>query len=246
MSRRIALISDANVHVGPDLARVLAARGHDLVLGDPADGLVTELGEAGTAVETVTGVDDLADPAAIARLLQAARDRFGRVDAACLRTGRIIGGPLSKASLDDLHALSRHNIEAVFHILQAVVPVMLAQGGGQIVIVTSATGAKPAPQAALYSATRAAANMLVKNAALEVASKGVTINAVGTNFLDYPGFIAANGAADPEIRARLERRVPIGRLGTTTEVAHFCAALLDGHNRFQTGQFFSLSGGWSD
>lgn len=246
MSRRVALVTDANTHLGPDLARVLAERAHDLVLGDPSDGLADELRERGASVETVTEVSDLADPGVMPRLQEAAIRRFGRLDAACVRTGRIIGGPLSSASLDDLRALNRHNVEAVFHALQTLIPSMVAQGSGQIVIVTIATGAKPAPPAALYSATRAAANMLVKNAALEVAAKGVTINAIGTNFLDYPGFIAANGAEDPEVRARIERRVPVGRLGQTEEVAHFCAALLDGTNSFQTGQFFSLSGGWSD
>ena len=109
---------------------------------------------------------------------------------------------------------------------------------------TSASGASPTPGAALYSATRAAANMLVRNAALRVAKQGVTVNAIGTNHLDYPGYRAATGADDPVIRAKIESRVPIRRLGRPEEVAHFCAALLDGVNRFQTGQFFSLSGGW--
>ena len=61
-----------------------------------------------------------------------------------------------------------------------------------------------------------------------------------------PGFLGASGADDPEVRRAIEARVPIGRLGQPYEVAHFCASLLDGVNYFQTGQFFSLSGGWSD
>jgi 3-oxoacyl-[acyl-carrier protein] reductase len=127
-----------------------------------------------------------------------------------------------------------------------LLPPMLEAGRGQIVIVTSATGAKPSPKLPLYSATRAAANMLVKNVALAVAGSGVTINAIGTNFLDYPWFRAASGADDPEARKRIEKSVPLGRLGKPEEVAHFCATLLDGRSCFQTGQFFSLSGGWSD
>ena len=83
-------------------------------------------------------------------------------------------------------------------------------------------------------------------AAHSVAKHGVTGNAIGTNFLDYPGFVKANGADDPAVRMQLESRVPLGRLGECAEIAHFCASLLDGGNRFQTGQFFSLSGGWSD
>ena len=80
MSRRIAIVSDAAGYVGPDLARVLAQRGHDLVVGDPADGLVDELTAVGAAVEVVPGVRDLAKPEAVERLGAAALDRFGGVD----------------------------------------------------------------------------------------------------------------------------------------------------------------------
>jgi NAD(P)-dependent dehydrogenase (short-subunit alcohol dehydrogenase family) len=244
--RRIALITDTNLHLGPDLARTLAVRGHDLIIGEPEDGLAAELREIGAKVETVDGVADLADPASMKALRDRALEVFGRIDAACIRTGRIITGDILGATVEDLHELSRQNIDSVFHALQTLIPPMQEAGAGQIVIVTSATGAKPSSNAALYSATRAAANMLVKNAALSVADSGVTINAIGTNFLDFPGFRKASGADDPEVRARIEKTVPMRRLGTTDEVAHFCASLLDGRNRFQTGQFFSLSGGWSD
>ena len=69
MSRRIAIVSDAAGYVGPDLARVLAQRGHDLVVGDPADGLVDELTAVGAAVEVVPGVRDLAKPESVERLV---------------------------------------------------------------------------------------------------------------------------------------------------------------------------------
>lgn len=246
MAKRVALITDTKLHLGPDLARELARRDHDLVIGEPADGLADELRGLGAAVEAVSGVANLADPAAINRLVATAIDRFGRIDAACIRSGKIITGGFLDSTLDDLHDAARENIDSVFHALHALLPPMLDAGHGQIVVVTSATGAKPAPFAPLYSATRAAANMLVKNVALSVADRGITINAIGTNYLDYPGFRAATGADDPARRAKLERQVPVGRLGQPAEIAHFCAALLDGKSRFQTGQFFSLSGGWSD
>ncbi len=246
MDRRVVIITDANMHVGPDLARALAARNHDLVLGEPADGLAAELTGLGSAVETVHGVADLSREEAVPTLVERALSRFGRLDGACVRTGTIIGGDIFAASLEDLHILSEQNIASVFHALRALLPPMVDAKQGQVVIVTSATGARPHPGAALYSATRAAANMLVKNAAHSVAKHGVTVNAIGTNFLDYPGFVKANGADDPAVRMQLESRVPLGRLGECAEIAHFCASLLDGGNRFQTGQFFSLSGGWSD
>ena len=246
MSRRVALITDTNLHLGPDLARKLAARNHDLVLGDPLPGLVEEVRSHGADVVALEGCGDLGDGDAIARLIAAGLERFGRLDAACVRTGVIIGGTLMDATLEQLHTLQRANLDSVFHALQALLAVMVPNRDGQIVIVTSATGRRPVPASALYSATRAGANAMVKAAALDVADKGVCINALGTNFLDYPGFIKANGADDPEVRKRVEKRTPMHRLGRVDEVAHFAASLLDGGNRFQTGQFFSLSGGWSD
>ncbi len=86
--------------------------------------------------------------------------------------------------------------------------------------------------------------MLVRNVADEIASSGVQVNAVGTNFMDFPGFIKASGADDPDRRARIEAQTPMRRLGTMDELAHVTAPLLDGQNRFQTGQFFDFSGGW--
>ena len=246
MSRRVALITDTTMHLGPDLARELAVRGHDLVIGEPAAGLTTELEGLGSAAEVVDGVANLSDPTSIQTLTKRALDRFGRLDAACVRTGTILSGSVFDASVQDIHDQVKDNLESVLHTIQAVIPPMIGAGAGQVVIVTSAAGNKPALAAPIYSATRAAANMLIRSTALSIADTGVTLNAVGTNFLDYPNFRAATGADDPDIRAAIEKQVPMGRLGSPAEVAHFCASLLDGNSRFQTGQFFSLAGGWDN
>jgi NAD(P)-dependent dehydrogenase (short-subunit alcohol dehydrogenase family) len=72
------------------------------------------------------------------------------------------------------------------------------------------------------------------------------VNAVGTNYMDFPGFLKATGAdSNPERRAAIEAQVPMKKLGTIEELAAFTSVLLDGSSRFQTGQFFSFSGGWS-
>jgi len=96
----------------------------------------------------------------------------------------------------------------------------------------------------IYGGTRAGANGIVRAVGLEHARDGVQVNAVGTNFMDFPGFIAASGADDPERRKRIEAQTPMRRLGTMDELANVTAVLLDGTNRFQTGQFFDFSGGW--
>jgi NAD(P)-dependent dehydrogenase (short-subunit alcohol dehydrogenase family) len=245
-SRRVALVADAGFYVGPDLARVLAARGHDLVLGDPEAGLVDELESTGAAVEVVTGARNLSDPAAASRLVGAAMERFGRLDAAAGFSGRIVVGRFVGSTIEDLRAVVGGCLEAPFHFLQAVLPPMLEQGDGQVLVITSAAGSRPTPGAPLYSSARAGANMLVRNVAGEVAKRGVQVNAVGTNFMDFPAFLEANGAADdPERRAAIEAMVPMRRLGTMEEFANFCAVFVDGTSRFTTGQFVAYAGGWA-
>src|SRR3954462_8939324 len=90
--RRVAIINDTSSYVGPVMARNLAERGHDLVIGDPHDGLVASLEALGVDVEVAAGVRDIAAEATAPRLVQAALDRFGRLDAAVAFTGRIVTG----------------------------------------------------------------------------------------------------------------------------------------------------------
>jgi 3-oxoacyl-[acyl-carrier protein] reductase len=245
VTRRVAIISDASSYIGPELSRLLASRGHDLVVGDPADGLVDELTGLGAAVETVDGVRDLSKPASSEQLVQAALNRFGRIDSATALTGRIVVGRFLRSSIDDLRATLVGCVEAPYNFLRAVVPVMVEQGEGQVLVFTSAAGVRPTPGAPLYSSARAGANMLVRNVAAEVVGKGVQVNAVGTNFMDFPEFLKANRAEDPEGRARVEAMVPMGRLGTLQELAHFSAPFVDGTSRFTTGQFVAFAGGWA-
>jgi 3-oxoacyl-[acyl-carrier protein] reductase len=242
--RPVAIVANAHFYVGPELARHLASRGFDLVIGEAKEPLVTELTSMGSTVEVVTGVRDLTVAESSQKLVRTALDRFGRLDSAVMFSGEIVTGRFTQASLDQLRTVVSGCLEAPFHFLQSVVPPMVEAGAGQVLVLTSAAGARPTPGAPLYSAARAGATMLVRNVAGEVAASGVQVNAVGTNFMDFPAFLAASGAQDPEIRARIEAQVPMRRLGTMSEFASFCMAFLDGSSRFTTGQFVAYAGGW--
>jgi NAD(P)-dependent dehydrogenase (short-subunit alcohol dehydrogenase family) len=199
----------------------------------------------GAAVEVVDGIRDLADDGTAERLVQAGIDRFGRIDAATAASGRIATGRFMRSTVEDLRSTLTGCIEAPYRFLMAVLPGMVERKDGQVLVITSAAGARPTPGAPLYSTARAGANMLVKNAAAELAGSGVEINAVGTNFMDFPGFLKANRADEPEGRARVEAQVPMKRLGTMDEFAAFCCVFLDGTSRFTTGQFVPYAGGWA-
>jgi NAD(P)-dependent dehydrogenase (short-subunit alcohol dehydrogenase family) len=243
--RRVALIPDTSSYVGPELARLLARRDHDLVIGAPADGLLDELDRAGATVEVVPDRVRLDDRSAIDALVGRALERFGHLDAAIAFTGRVVTGPFASATGADLERVLRGCVAEPFHFLQAVVPSMTEQGHGQVLVFTSAAGSRPTPNAPLYSSARAAANMLVRNVAAEVAPRGVQVNAIGTNFMDFPEFRRASGADDPSVRARIEAAVPLRRLGTMAECAAFAMPFVDGTSTFTTGQVVNYAGGWA-
>ena len=243
--RRVAIIGEANSYSGPALAHVMAERGHDLVLGDASPGLVEELTSMGARAVDVTGTNHLLDASGSQRLVDAALSEFGRLDAATAFTGVIVTGRFLNSTIDDFHKAVKGCLEVPYHFLRAVVPVMVERRAGQVLLQTSATGVRPALGAPLYSSARAGANMLVRNVAAEVAASGVQVNAVGTNFMDFSGFLAANGVKSPEDRARVEAAVPMRKLGDLGEFANFCAAFIDGSSTFVTGQFVAYAGGWA-
>lgn len=244
MSQRpVAIVADARFYVGPELCRHLARRGFDLVAGDPSAELVSELMTFGARVESVAGGSRLEDPASSPSLVRAALEGFGRLDSAVMFSGQIVGGRFVDSTLDDLRTVLSGCIEAPYHFLKAVVPPMVEARSGQVLVMTSAAGVRPVPGVPLYSAARAGATMLVKNVADEVARFGVQVNAVGTNYMDFPAFLKASGATDPEVRARIEAQVPMRRLGGLDECAAFCMSFLDGSSRFMTGQFVAYAGG---
>lgn len=244
-ARPVALVSDTRYYVGPHLAERFAERGFDLVLGEPDAELVSRLEETGARVVSCAGHSNLNTPDDGEALAGAAMNAFGRIDSAVMFSGQIVTGRFVNSTLDQLRQVLAGCVEAPYNFLRSVVPVMTSQESGQVLVITSASGARATPGAPLYSSARAAATMLVKNVADEVARTGVQVNAVGTNFMDFPAFLKASGASDPEVRAKIESQVPMRRLGTMDEFSSFCMAFLDGTSRFTTGQFVAYAGGWA-
>jgi NAD(P)-dependent dehydrogenase (short-subunit alcohol dehydrogenase family) len=243
--KRVCLLLDTQTHMMPALAKEMATRNHNLVIGNVKDGLPDELEKLGALVEVVPGNLDMTKPDAIQSMVDAAQKRFGRLDSSCIRTGYHDTGDIMAITTDAAQKLYEGNLLSVVYALQALLKPMMAQGSGQIVINTSASGLRPAPAGAMYSACRAGANMLVRNAALTAGPKGVTINATGTYAMDYPGFINDVGAQDPAVRKQVEATLPLGRFVEPAEAAHFVATLIDGVGTGQTAQFFAIDNGWA-
>jgi NAD(P)-dependent dehydrogenase (short-subunit alcohol dehydrogenase family) len=230
----------------PALAREMARRDHDLVLGDAGDGLAEELISLGATVEVVPDTADQTRADTIQKLVDRAKEAFGGFDSACIRSGVHGGGDILTATAEDLDLQYAGNMRSVFYALQALLPPLVEQGSGQVVINTSAGALRPQPFVALYCATRAGANALIRSAGLAVAPHGVVVNGTGTYAMDYPSFLHDVGAdTDPAKRKAVEDEIPIRRLVQPEDAAHFVATLIDGKACGQTAQFFAIDGGWS-
>jgi NAD(P)-dependent dehydrogenase (short-subunit alcohol dehydrogenase family) len=243
--KRVSILVDTETHMMPALAREMVRRNHNLVIGNVADGLAEELKQMGADVEVVSERLDLTKSDAVQKLVDAANKRFGGFDSACIRSGAHGTGEILEATAEQCDDMYQGNFKSVFFALKAILPPLVQQGSGQVVINTSSSGIRPAVFVPLYSAMRAAANSLVRSSALSVSPKGVAVNATGTYAMDYPAFLEDTGANDPEVRKQVEAELPMRRLCKPEEAAHFVATLIDGVGTFQTGQFFSIDGGWA-
>jgi 3-oxoacyl-[acyl-carrier protein] reductase len=250
---RTAVITDAQLNIGPTLARKMAVLGYNLVIADVQKGLPQELRKLGAADVLVVegleqeGPNNESKPGSLQKVVDAAMAKFGGYDSAFIRTAlHAPAGDILHTSAEGLMAHYEQNLLAVMFGLQAVLPPLVAAGSGQVVVQTSATGQKPQPTLMAYSTMRAAANMMCRCAAMTVAPDGVCVNVIGTNFMNYPGFREAAGAEDGAVYQRILKTIPMRRLGETAEAAHFTLSLLDGHNMYTTGNAFPVAGGFNN
>ena len=250
---RTAIVTDTQLSIGPHLAREFARRKYNLVIADVKKGLPEELRNLGASdVLVVSGIEqdgpnNEGRPGVHQKIVNAAMKKFGGYDSVFIRTAWHGGKNILEETAENMKLSYEQNFMAQFYALQAVLPPLIKGGGGQVVIQTSGTGEKPHPGIVSYSTMKAAANMLGRCAALEVADKNVTVNVVGTNFINYPGFKHTLGAdTDPKIMEALLEEIPVGRLGEAREAAHFTMSLLDGYNMFTTGNFFPVAGGFNN
>jgi 2-keto-3-deoxy-L-fuconate dehydrogenase len=128
---------------------------------------------------------------------------------------------------------------------RAAVPVLARRGGGKILVIGSASALRGMKRASTYSAARGAQLAWVQAAGVELAPRGIQVNAIAQNFVDNPTYFPPVVQADPRFQERLKREVPLGRLVAAREDALFAAYLCSAAADCFVGQVFPVSGGWA-
>lgn len=243
----VALITGASRGIGCATAYHLARQGFSIFLA--AEGTDAELAAATAgclewqAPEAAYGVFDLARAGAAERMVGAALDRFGRVDVLVNVAGIRCQKPFGAFTQEDFDRLIAVNIGAAFFASQAVLPAMRAQGGGRIIHVASQMGSVAARGNTIYGMTKAALIRLTKSMALELSGDNILVNAVSPGPIATE-FINDRYAADPDGRAAMEKMVPIGRFGTSEEIAEVIGFLATSAGRFLQGHDLVVDGGY--
>jgi glucose 1-dehydrogenase len=175
------------------------------------------------------------------RLVAAATDAFGRLDVLCAHAGVTASAPFLEATEDHFDALVGSNLRAPYFSAQAAARVLVRQGeGGRIILTSSVLGARSVPDHSVYAMTRAGVDALARNLALELGSHGITVNAVLPGPITNP----RNLASHPHYHERWAEVLPARRGGLPEDVAAVVTFLASDAARFVTGTSIPVDGGW--
>ena len=235
-----ALVTGASRGIGRAVALALAAEGAEVVVNyasspEAAEAVVAEIQAKGGSAYALKA--DVSDEASVDDLIKTVLKRSERIDVLVNNAGITRDGLLMRMKTEDWQAVINLNLTGVFLCTRAVTRPMLKQRSGRIINITSVVGLMGNAGQANYAAAKAGVVGLTRSSAKEMASRGITVNAVA------PGFIATDMTNDLEADAILSA-IPLGRFGSPDQVAgavRFLAA--DPAAAYITGQVLQVDGG---
>jgi 3-hydroxybutyrate dehydrogenase len=248
-----ALVTGAGRGIGRAVAHRLAKLGYRLALASRSlaelEAVAAEARAAGSPSVSVH-VADLGKPEECAALAKSAAEAHGGIDTLVNAAGVAISQPLHKADLAAFASMMTVNARAPYLLTCALVPAMRERGYGRVVNIASVTGLRGYPYVAAYTMSKHALVGLTRAAGVELAAKGITVNAICPGYVDTPltqgtsaGIVKATGRTAEEARAALESRSPQNRLFSADEVAASVEWLLSSAASGVNGQAIAICGG---
>ncbi len=242
LSGKSAVVTGGSREIGRAIALRLAEQGADVAF--------SYKGNAAAAAETVSAIEafgrrglgiraDVSDPESADALIKEAIAVFGKVDILVNNAGITRDDLIMRMGVDAWREVIDTNLSGAFYAIKAVTRPMLKARSGRIVNITSVSGQAGQMGQANYSSAKAGLIGLTKATARELASRGITVNAVA------PGFVVTELTQDlpDDLKAELIKRTPLGRFGETKEIASAVAFLASDEAAYITGQVLAVDGG---
>ena len=242
MEKKVAVVTGASRGIGAEIARELAAAGMYVVINycgseEKAQELKTEIEQNGG--EASIYKCDVSDNVACKEFIGNVIAEYGHLDVLVNNAGITRDGLLMRMSEEDFDKVLDTNLKGTFHTIRAALRQMIRQRSGRIINMASVVGVSGNAGQANYAASKAGVIGLTKTAAREVASRGITVNAVA------PGFIETDmtEVLPEKIKEASAAQIPLGKFGKAEDVANAVAFLASEDAGYITGQVLHVDGG---
>ena len=244
LSERVAIVTGGGRGIGRAIALKLAEVGATVVINDvgdsaPAEGVAEEIRKMGR--ESLVVLADVSQSTEVASLADNTVKKYGKIDILVNNAGITRDQLIMRMSDDDWDKVLGINLKGVFLCSKAVLRPMMKQRWGRIISISSIVGLIGNAGQANYASAKAGIIGLTRTIAKEVASRGITANAIAPGFIDT----AMTQQLPEKRRQELMNQVPLGFLGTPRDVAEVVAFLASEEARYITGQVVTVDGGIS-
>ena len=236
----VAIVTGAGSGIGAATARALSQRGDHVVCADIRLEMAAQV--AGQLAGAIAVEVDVSSSESCDAMVSEALDRFGDVNAVVTCAGVEKHGSGHEFSEEDFDQVIAVNLKGTWLSARSAVRAMIRAGhGGTVVMIGSINSIVGNPGASAYCASKGGVLMLGKTLALDWAPHGIRVNIVGPGVVDTP--MSARSLADPQKRARMMERTPLGRPAPPGEIASVIAFLTSDASSFMTGAYVPVDGG---
>ncbi len=239
----VAVVTGGAGGLGLAIVSDLAANGIGIATIDIDTAAAQQL--RGSMPDAIVHVGDARDPDQLAALIDAAYERWGRLDTLVNVVGGTFRAPFAETNVKGWNALLQANLLHVFHACSLAIPRMRTGGrGGSIINLTTIEAHRAAPGFAVYSAAKAAVEQFARTLAVELAPEGIRVNNVAPDNTPTPNMRRISRSNGPKMDEQISRiGIPMGRAGDVTDVSSCVVFLASGLSTYVTGTTLHPDGG---